>query len=152
EGTVAKNNGVHSARTKFFYADDDGLLVGMRDGDYKYVFCEQRLAGTMGVWAEPFTKLRMQKAFNLFQDPYERADITSNTYCDCVIDHVTPIYGAIADVGAFAATFKEFPPRSIPPSFSAYTIMEDTLKEIKAQQKLNELRGLPVEQGTQQRP
>jgi arylsulfatase len=124
----------------------------MRDGDLKYVFCEQRLAGTLGVWAEPFVKLRLQKAFNLFQDPYERADITSNTYWDWLLDHVPGVYGAIADVGAFAATFKEYPPRSIPPSFSAYTIMEDTLKEIKAQQKLNELRGLPAEQGTQPRP
>ena len=41
----------------------------MRQGDYKYVFAEQRMPGTMGVWAEPFTKLRLQKIFNLFQDP-----------------------------------------------------------------------------------
>ena len=54
----------------------------MRMGDYKYVFAEQRMPGTMGVWAEPFTKLRLQKIYNLFQDPYERADITSNTFWD----------------------------------------------------------------------
>ena len=66
----ANNNGAKSARDRFFYTDDDGLLVAMRQGDYKYVFAEQRLAGTMGVWAEPFTKLRLQKIFNLFQDPY----------------------------------------------------------------------------------
>jgi arylsulfatase len=144
EGTVGKNNDVKSARKEFFYSDDDGLLVGMRDGDLKFVFCEQRLPGTMGVWAEPFTKLRMQKVFNLMQDPYERADITSNTYWDWVIDHVPGVYGAIQDVGAFAATFKEYPPRSIPPSFSAYTIMEETLRDIKARQKLNELRQLPL--------
>jgi arylsulfatase len=144
EGTAGKNNGVKSARKEFFYSDDDGVLVGMRDGDLKFVFCEQRLPGTMGVWAEPFTKLRMQKVFNLMQDPYERADITSNTYWDWVIDHVPGVYGAIQDVGAFAATFKEYPPRSIPPSFSAYTIMEETLRDIKARQKLNELRQLPL--------
>ena len=126
----------HSARTKFFYSDDDGLLVGMRDGDYKYVFAEQRLAGTMGVWAEPFTKLRLQKVFNLYQDPYERADFTSNTYWDWLINHVTGVYGAIGDVAAFAATFKQFPPRSIPPSFSAYTIMEETLEEVKREQRI----------------
>ena len=34
----------------------------------------------MGVWAEPFTTLRLQKIFNCMQDPFERADITSNTY------------------------------------------------------------------------
>ena len=29
--------------------------------------------------AEPFTKLRVPKLFNLRSDPYERADVTSNT-------------------------------------------------------------------------
>ncbi len=123
-----------SARDKFFYTDDDGLLVGLREGDYKYVFAEQRLAGTMGVWAEPFTKLRLQKIFNLYQDPYERADFTSNTYWDWVMNHVQMVYGAIYDVGVFAETFKQYPPRSIPPSFSAYTIMEEAMKDVKAQQ------------------
>ncbi len=123
-----------SARDKFFYTDDDGLLVGLREGDYKYVFAEQRLGGTMGVWAEPFTKLRLQKIFNLYQDPFERADITSNTFWDWQMNHVQLMYGAIQDVVVFAETFKEYPPRSIPPSFSAYTIMEETMKDIKAKQ------------------
>jgi len=122
-----------SARDKFFYTDDDGLLVALREGDYKYVFAEQRLGGTMGVWAEPFTELRLQKTFNLFQDPYERADITSNTFWDWQLNHVGSVYGAIQDVVVFAETFKEFPPRSIPPSFSASSIMKETMRDIKAQ-------------------
>ena len=138
EGTVGKNNGIKSARDKFFYSDDDGLLVALREGDYKYVFAEQRSPGTMQVWAEPFTKLRLQKIYNLFQDPFERADITSNTYWDWQINHVGAVYGTMDDVFKFAATFKEFPPRSIPPSFSAATIMEDTLRGIKAKKKLEE--------------
>ena len=60
-GTAGNNSGVKSARDRFFYSDDDGMLVAMRVGDYKYSFAEQRLAGTMGVWAEPFTKLRSAK-------------------------------------------------------------------------------------------
>ena len=36
---------------------DDGLLVAMRKGDYKYAYAEQRAPGQ--VWAEPFTKLRL---------------------------------------------------------------------------------------------
>lgn len=120
-----------SARDKFFYSDDDGLLVALREGDYKYVFAEQRLQGTMGVWAEPFTKLRLNKIYNLYQDPYERADITSNTYWDWVLNHVGSAYGMIQDVVDFAGTFREFPPRSIPPSFSPYTIMDETLNQIK---------------------
>ncbi len=70
DGTVGKNNGAKSARNTFFYSDDDGMLVALRQGDYKYVFAEQRMQGTMGVWAEPFTKLRLQKVYNLFQDPF----------------------------------------------------------------------------------
>ncbi|MBS0209139.1 MAG: arylsulfatase [Planctomycetes bacterium] len=139
EGTVGKNNGVKSARDKFFYADDDGQLVAMRQGAYKYVFEEQRAQGTMQVWAEPFTKLRLQKIFNLFQDPFERADITSNTFWDWQLNHVGSMYGVMDDVFKFATTFKEFPPRSTPPSFNPATILEGTMREIKIEQRLKTL-------------
>ena len=72
-----------SPRNEFFYFNDDGDLVGMRYENWKIVFEEQRAPGTMRVWAEPFTKLRVPKLFDLRSDPYERADITSNTYYDC---------------------------------------------------------------------
>ncbi len=130
-GKIGNEPGVKSARDKFFYADDDGLLVAMRQGDYKYVYAEQRLAGTLGVWAEPFTKLRLQKIFNLYQDPFERADTTSNTFWDWQLNHVGQVYGAMDEVFKFVATFKEFPPRSFPPSFVPATIMEQTLESIK---------------------
>jgi arylsulfatase A-like enzyme len=138
EGTAGNNNGVKSARDKFFYSDDDGLLVAMRDGDYKYVFSEQRKEGTLGVWAEPFTTLRLQKIFNVMQDPYERADITSNTFWDWQLNHVGTMYGVMDDVFKFAATFKDYPPRSTPPSFNPANIMEETLRTIKAKKKLEE--------------
>lgn len=137
-GTAGRNNGTKSARNEFFYTDDDGDLVGFRQGDYKYVFEEQRKKGTMGVWAEPFTRLRLQKIFNLFQDPYERADITSNTFWDWQLNHVQLMYGVMNDVFVFAETFKEFPPRSTPPSFNPATILEETLREIKAKQKIEQ--------------
>jgi len=137
-GTAGNNNGVRSARDTFFYTDDDGLLVGYRKGPMKYVYAEQRLPGTMGVWAEPFTKLRLQKIFNLYMDPYERADITSNTYWDWSLNQIGAIYGAMDDVFKFAATFKEYPPRSFPPSFVPTTIMEEVLREIKLERKLHE--------------
>ena len=49
------------------------------------------------------------------QDPYERADITSNTFWDWQINHVGSAYGMMDQVFQFAATFDEFPPRSFPP-------------------------------------
>ncbi len=134
-GTVGNNPGVKSARDKFFYSDDDGLLVGLRWGDYKYVYAEQRKEGTMGVWAEPFTELRLQKTFNLFQDPYERADITSNTFWDWQLNHVGSVYGAMEEVFKFAASFREFPPRSFPPSFNPTTVMQQTLEEVREAEK-----------------
>jgi arylsulfatase A-like enzyme len=134
-GAVGNDRGAKSARDIFFYTDDDGLLVAMRQGDYKYVFAEQRAPGQMQVWAEPFTKLRLQKTFNLFQDPYERADITSNTFWDWQLNHVGSVYGSIEEVVKFASTFKEFPPRSIPPSFSAWTIMEEAINNIREAKK-----------------
>ncbi|WP_425616086.1 arylsulfatase [Anatilimnocola sp. NA78] len=138
EGTAGKNNGVKSARDTFYYTDDDGLLVGMRQGDYKYVFSEQRKPGTMQVWAEPFTTLRLQKIFNLMQDPFERADITSNTFWDWQLNHVQTMYGVMDNVFKFAATFDDYPPRSVPPSFNPANIMEEKLREIRAGKKLRE--------------
>jgi len=137
-GSAANNNGVKSARNSFFYADDDGLLVGLRSGDYKYVFSEQRKEGTMAVWAEPFTTLRLQKIFNLMLDPFERADMTSNTFWDWQINHVGMMYGVIDEVFQIVATFKDFPPRSFPPSFNPANIMESTLDNIKQKRALTE--------------
>ena len=139
EGTVGKNNGAKSARNEFFYSDDDGLLVALRKGDYKFVFSEQRSPGTMEVWAEPFTTLRLQKIYNLMQDPYERADITSNTFWDWQLNHVELMYGVMDDILKFATTFKDYPPRSSPPSFNPANIMEETLRGIKAKSKLEQV-------------
>src|SRR6185503_14579586 len=72
----------HGARDSFFYFNDDGDVVGMRFANWKVVFMEQRVQGTLLVWGEPFTPLRIAKFFDLHADPYERADITSNTYWD----------------------------------------------------------------------
>jgi arylsulfatase A-like enzyme len=130
-GTAGINNGTKSARDKFFYSDDDGALVAFRKGDYKYVYAEQRSPGTLQVWAEPFTKLRLAKIYNLLQDPFERADITSNTFWDWQLNHVGSVYGAMDDVFAFVMTFKDFPPRSFPPSFVPTNIMEEMLDDIK---------------------
>ena len=74
-----------SPRRGFFYFNDDGDLVSLRVENWKIVFMEQRVPGTLRVWAEPFTPLRLPKLFDLRADPYERADITSNTYYDWLI-------------------------------------------------------------------
>ena len=137
-GSAGKNNSVKSARNRFFYTDDDGLLVAMREGDYKMSFAEQRMQGTMGLWAEPFTKLRLTKLYNLMQDPYERADITSNTYWDWIMNHVPQVYMGMEGVGDFAQSLQEFPPRSYPPSFNPAVIIEDVIKMAKTKAAIEE--------------
>jgi len=113
-----------SAREDFFYFSDDGDLTGLRYDNWKFVFKEQRATGTLQIWSEPFTTLRVPKIFNLRLDPYERADITSNTYYDWLLDHAFTLVPAQAHVGQFLATFKEFPPRQKAASFNLEGVME----------------------------
>ena len=113
-----------SPRRGFFYFNDDGDLVALRFENWKVVFMEQRAPGTLRVWAEPFTPLRLPKLFDLRADPYERADITSNTYYDWMISQVYLFFAAQAVTEKFLETFKEFPPRQRAPSFSIDQAME----------------------------
>ncbi|HEV2929177.1 MAG TPA: hypothetical protein VGW74_10845 [Propionibacteriaceae bacterium] len=92
--------------------------------NWKQVFMEQRITGTLQVWAEPFTLLRVPKLFNLRTDPYERADTTSNTYWDWLLDHAFLAVPTQAIVGVFLATFQEFPPRQKAASFTVDQVME----------------------------
>lgn len=113
-----------SARKEFFYFNDDGQLVAMRYENWKTVFSEQRATGTLRIWAEPFTPLRLPKMFDLRSDPYERADITSNTYYDWLLDHAYLLVPAQAEVAKFLGTFGEFPPAQRPASFSIDQIQD----------------------------
>ncbi|MBR8830380.1 MAG: N-acetylgalactosamine-6-O-sulfatase [Chroococcopsis gigantea SAG 12.99] len=113
-----------SPRKEFFYFSDDGDLTALRYENWKFVFMEQRCPGTLQIWAEPFTVLRVPKIFNLVTDPYERADITSNTYYDWMIDRVFLIIPASDYVAQFLSTFKDYPPRQKAASFGIDQIVE----------------------------
>jgi len=113
-----------SPRQGFIYFSDDGDVLGVRYDNWKLVFQEQRCPGTLQVWAEPFIPLRVPKMFNLRTDPYERADITSNTYWDWMLDRAfRAIYGQ-ALVTQFLETFKDFPPRQEAASFTINQAVE----------------------------
>ena len=107
-----------SPRPGFIYFSDDGDVLGVRIDNWKVVFMEQRLQGTMQLWAEPFVALRLPKLFNLRTDPFERADFTSNTYWDWLIDSGILVLTASALVSQFLESFKEFPPRQKAASFT----------------------------------
>jgi arylsulfatase A-like enzyme len=123
------------ARKEFVYFNDDGDLVALRYENWKFVFEEQRATGTMRIWAEPFTKLRVPKLFDLRSDPYERADVTSNTYYDWFMsDGSGPFIASQAIVAPFLATFKEFPPSQRPSSFSIDQLVEKMQQSFDAAQ------------------
>ena len=113
-----------SPRESFLYVNDDQQLTGLRYDNWKIVFMEQRAQGTLNVWAEPFVTLRVPKIFNLRTDPYERADITSNTYYQFLFDHVYLLVPAQAYVANILATFKDYPQRQKSESFNLDDVLE----------------------------
>jgi len=107
-----------SPRKLFVYISDDTDILGIRFDNWKVVFMEQRLPGTLGVWAEPFVRLRLPKLFNLRTDPYEFAETTSNSYWDWFIKRDYIVLTANMIVMKWAETFKDFPPIQPPNSFT----------------------------------
>jgi arylsulfatase len=117
-----------SPRNSFIYVNDDQQITALRYENWKLVFMEQRATGTLRIWSEPFTSLRLPKIFNLRLDPYERADITSNTYYEYLMRRAYVVTPAQAYVGKFLDTFKEFPQRQRAASFNLDEVMETLSK------------------------
>ena len=113
-----------SPRHEIFYFSDDGDLTALRYDDWKFIFMEQRVEATLQAWAEPFVPLRVPLIFNLRRDPFERSQLTSNTYYDWLIDRVYLLVPAQTYVGQFLSTFKDYPPRQKAASFSLDQVME----------------------------
>ena len=112
-----------SPRQYFFYVSDDGDLTALHYDNWKFVFLEQRATGTLWIWMEPHTELRVPKIFNLRTDPFERADITSNTYFDWMLDHAWTLIPAQAFVAQMVTSLVEFPPSQRPASFIISQVM-----------------------------
>lgn len=117
-------NAEDGPRNEIFYFSDDGDLTALRFKDWKMIFMEQRVETTLQAWAEPFVPLRVPLIFNLRRDPFERANLTSNTYYDWLLDHVFLLVPAQDYVGQFLVTFKDYPPRQKAASFSLDQVME----------------------------
>ncbi len=111
-----------SAREAIIYFSDDGDVIAVRIGDYKFHLAEQR-ANTMKQWAEPFVKLRLPYIMNLRRDPFERAEFNSNTYLDWMVDHVPQMYAMQAVIAGQIADFQKFPPRQRPASFNLDAVL-----------------------------
>jgi arylsulfatase len=111
-------------RNEFFYFNDDGDLVALRYDNWKIVFMQQRMPGTLALWGEPFVATRIPYLYNLRTDPYERAEFTSNTYWDWYIDRAFVLVPAQAIVADFLGTFVDFPPRQKAASFTIDQVQE----------------------------
>ncbi|HEY4434386.1 MAG TPA: arylsulfatase, partial [Candidatus Cybelea sp.] len=112
-----------SPRQSIVYFSDDGEIVAVRVGDYKFNLALQR-ATTMEQWAAPFEKLRVPHIMNLRRDPFERADFNSNTFWDWSVDHAPQMYLMQAVIAGQIADFEKFPPRQKPASFNLDSVME----------------------------
>ena len=111
-----------SPRNSVMYFSDDGDVMAVRVGDYKFNLALQR-ASQMEQWAEPLVKLRVPHIMNLRRDPFERADFNSNTYWDWIVDHAPQLYLMQAVVAQEIDGFVKFPPRQKPASFNLDAVM-----------------------------
>ena len=117
-------------RKGFLYWSDDGDLMALRVGNWKVTFMEQRAHG-LGVWCEPPVTLRGPQLYNLRSDPFERATEDASMFYDkWKADRAFLLVPAQAIVGEFLKTFKEFPPRQRPASFS----IDQALEKARQQQ------------------
>ena len=104
------------ARQSFLYFNDENDLVAARHENWKVIFEEQRAPGTAQIWS----------------DPFERADVTSNSYWAWTLDRNFVIAVGLVDVENFLATLKEFPPSQRAASYTVDQMIEETKEAIGA--------------------
>jgi len=111
-------------RKGFLYWSDDGDLMALRVGNWKVEFLQQRAHG-FDVWREPMVALRAPNLYNLRTDPFERASEDATLfYAKWMADRTYLLVPAQAIVGEFLKTFRDFPPRQKPASFSIDQALE----------------------------
>lgn len=121
-------------RNDFIYHNDLAVPVGVRFGDWKLVFAENR-AQTMALWAEPFVTLRLPKLFHLRRDPFERADQNANTYWDWYIDKAAQMYLGSEAAQRYLMSFLQYPPSQRPDSWSLDQFQLLMEQQMRAQQQ-----------------
>jgi arylsulfatase len=119
----ALKNGGEWPRKEFIYWTDGGSVAALRYGNWKITFLRQDATG-LHTWIEPFTELRAPMICNLRMDPFERAQDESIGYGNWYFKHMFVFAPAAAYVGQWMQSFKEFPPRMKPGSFSLDRVME----------------------------
>jgi arylsulfatase len=116
-----------SPRHEFLYWTDDGNVAALRYNNWKVTFLRQDAEG-IAVWENPYTQLRAPMIANLRMDPFEKANDESIGYPRWWVDHMFIMAPAAAYVGNWLQSFKEFPPRQKPGSFSLDRVLEAITK------------------------
>jgi hypothetical protein len=122
-----KGDEKQSPRKEFVYWSDDGDLMAIRVQNWKMTFMEQNNEISpklpAGPWMGQFTKLRSPKVYNLRSDPFERGPDSGN-YFDWMAHRMFLFVPAQAAVSQWLESFKDFPPRTKPASFSVSDVMD----------------------------
>jgi arylsulfatase A-like enzyme len=118
------------SRHEFYYFSDDGDLMAYRDDRFKVIFERQDAKG-MAVWRNPMTSLRAPLLIDLKADPYEESWDNAANYEDWYVKRAYFVLPAVATVGKYLATYKDFPPRQRPASFSIDQVIDKLNAGIK---------------------
>jgi arylsulfatase len=111
------------ARHEFFYFSDDGDLMAFRDDRFKFTYARQDSIGVT-VWMNPLTKLRVPLICDLKSDPYEYSVDASAYYHGWLMNHAFLVVPSVQVVAAYLKTYKDFPPRQRPATFSIDQVIE----------------------------
>jgi arylsulfatase len=118
-------------RPGFIYWSDDGDLLALRYGDWKFHFALQRAHG-LGEWEEPFVRTRTPTFSDLRNNPFEiDAEDAAFFFNKEKADRIFLLLPAVALVSQYLQTFVDFPPRARPASFS----VDQALEKARAHQE-----------------
>jgi arylsulfatase len=112
-----------SPRHEFIYWTDGGSVAALRYNNWKLTFMRQNSVG-FRVWETPFEELRWPMLTNLRMDPFERASDESIQHTLWATQRMFVLAPAGFYVGQWLQSFREFPPRMKPGSFSLDRVME----------------------------
>jgi arylsulfatase A-like enzyme len=116
-----------SARKEFHYVTDDGDYAAVRVGKWKLSFLTQECNGN-DVWSCEYKVQRYPRIADLRADPFENAQQLNASFAwqQWAFRRIYLLVPAQAYVGGFVKSFKDYPPRGLPASFS----VGDALKMI----------------------
>ena len=114
-------------RREFIYWTDDGAPAALRYDQWKLVFLEQRAEG-LEVWQDPLVELRFPKLLTMRADPFERGDLDGMDYRRWRVERLFLLGPAQVYVSQWLQSFREYPPRQKPGTFSLSSVMDKLTK------------------------